>query len=264
MPSPSWPAVIIGAALVGALLGVVQPPASESDALSQQTPTPTPAATPPAAAPRHAEAETEDEPWPDTVRTRVASPESSVVALTFDDGPHPEWTPAVLDELARHGATATFCVVGDQIPGNEAIVRRIAAEGHVLCNHTQSHDYGLPVRDAGRIDAEIAEVTATLSRLAPDAQVSAFRAPGGRFADVVVAAADDQGLTSWAWSVDPRDWQADDPDAVVAALLDQVEPGSVVLLHDGGGDRAATVAALADVIPVLQSVGYEFVGLPAA
>lgn len=296
MPSPSWPAVLIGAALVGALLGAVQPPEqgpAATDVAAAPSPSPTagpvqaePTGSPDAADPRQPPEDEPDQagsptptadaasgagpdsagvdPWPAAVRTTIRT-DGLQVALTFDDGPHPRWTPAVLDELARHGVTATFCVVGDQVPGNEALVERIVADGHVLCNHTMSHDYGLPVREPDRIRAEIADLADQLDRIVPEADVTVFRAPGGRFADPVITAADAEGLTPWGWSIDPRDWQADGSEAaagaIVTTVLDQIGPGAVVLLHDGGGDRQATVAALAELVPLLQSVGYEFVGL---
>jgi peptidoglycan/xylan/chitin deacetylase (PgdA/CDA1 family) len=183
------------------------------------------------------------------------------VALTFDDGPGP-WTSAVLDVLARYGVPATFCLVGEQIPGREAVVARIAEEGHRLCNHTTSHDYALPVRSPAEIRGEIAVTTQRVSSAARDAPVTIFRAPGGRFEPSVLRAAEQAGLTPWAWSVDPQDWRRRDPDAIVAAVLDDIRPGAVVVLHDGGGDRSATVAALESFVPLLQSVGYEFVPLP--
>jgi peptidoglycan-N-acetylglucosamine deacetylase len=271
MPSVSWPAVVVGAAVVGGLLGVVQPP----DTTGPREPQPTAAAAEPAAAPSPpATRRTRPSPsatpatapervrWPADVRTTLPATERPQVALTFDDGPDRTWTSRILDELARHDVTATFCLVGEQIPGNERLVARISAEGHVLCNHTDSHDYGLPARDRSVIDAEIATTTTLIRSAARGAPVSVFRAPGGRFTPVVLESAGAQGLSSWGWSVDPQDWRRSDADRIVADVLDGVEPGAVVLLHDGGGNRSATVAAVAELVPLLQSVGYEFVGLP--
>jgi peptidoglycan/xylan/chitin deacetylase (PgdA/CDA1 family) len=194
------------------------------------------------------------------VRRTLPPADTPTVALTFDDGPHPVWTPAVLDVLARYDVTATFCVVGNQVPGREALLARVVAEGHVLCNHTESHDYGLPVRPEQQIRADLQAASARIE--AAGADVSIFRAPGGRFEPSVLAAARAEALTPWGWSVDPFDWRTTDPQAIVSGVVEAVEPGSVVLMHDGGGDRSATVAALATIIPLLQSVGYTFVGLP--
>lgn len=277
---PSWPAVIVGAVIVGAVLGAAQK--GDVDVTLGDVPDPTDSATPAPPSPDAIGDGTGDAtgdsptgsdpatpgpapatPWPEGVWSTLPPQQAPRIALTFDDGPHPTWTPQVLDVLARHGATATFCVVGDQVAGNETILRRIDSEGHVLCNHTATHDYGLPARPPERIREEIVAVSEQIRRVVPDADIAIFRAPGGRFTPELVAEADALGLTSWAWSIDPQDWRTDDPGAIVSSVLDGVSPDAVVLLHDGGGDREATVAAVAEIIPVLTSVGYEFVGLPA-
>ena len=270
---PSWPAVIVGAVVVGALLGAAQ----KDDADPGATPA-IPATETPAAEAEQTQAPEQDDEldtdarreqpgispsWPEQVRTTLPPDESPRVALTFDDGPHPEWTPQLLDVLAMHAVPATFCLVGDQVTGNEEVVRRIHAEGHRLCNHTVSHDYGLPARPAEQIRDEIAGVSDQISQVVPDADVVVFRAPGGRFTADVVDAAADLGMTSWAWSIDPLDWRTTETSVIVTSVLDAVAPDAVILLHDGGGDRSATVAAVAEIVPVLQSVGYEFVTLPA-
>ena len=287
---PSWPAVIVGAVVVGALLGAAQngdvdlSVTAPSDATEPETPLEAEQSEVPAgddtretAQPSdEASDEASDEPsdklsdeptpspsWPPQVRATLPPQPSPRVALTFDDGPHPEWTPQVLDVLARHDALATFCVVGEQIPGNEDVLRRIHAEGHRLCNHTAGHDYGLPARPPTQIRDEIASVSDQISRVVPEAEVVVFRAPGGRFTTDVVDVAADLGMTSWAWSIDPMDWRTTETSVIVTSVLDAVAPDAVILLHDGGGDRSATVAAVAELVPVLASVGYEFVTLPA-
>ena len=255
---PSWPTVVVGAVVVGGLLGAAQN--SDIDlTTAPEEPAESPAASPESTLP--------DEPaspsdWPAGVRATLPPEAVPQVALTFDDGPDPVWTPKVLDVLARHDAVATFCVVGERVTGHERLVRRIHAEGHTLCNHTSSHDYGLPARPASQVRDEIASAQAQLDAAVPDARVVAFRAPGGRFSPDVVSTADALGLDSWAWSIDPQDWRTRNRDAIVASVLDAVAPGAVVLLHDSGGDRSATVAALDEFLPVLTSAGYELVGLP--
>jgi peptidoglycan/xylan/chitin deacetylase (PgdA/CDA1 family) len=272
----------VGAVVVGALLGAAQRAdvdagvTSPQDVAAPETPLATPenergeSGQHQGGAPDEADAPTDGrgEPapppsWPAEVQTTLPPGTAPRVALTFDDGPHPEWTPQLLDVLARHGASATFCVVGDQVAGNEDLLRRIHAEGHRLCNHTATNDYGLPARSPQKIRDEIVTLSSQISRAVPDADVAVFRAPGGRFTPDLVAAATAQGLTSWAWSVDPLDWRTTETSAIVSSVLDAVAPDAVILLHDGGGDRSATVAAVAEIVPVLQSVGYDFVTLPA-
>jgi peptidoglycan/xylan/chitin deacetylase (PgdA/CDA1 family) len=261
---PSWPAVVVGAVVVGALLGAAQKAdVDPGGALG-------PAVAPPVETPPAVLEGASESTWPPQVRTTLpaqrapqqAPQQAPRVALTFDDGPHPEWTPRLLDVLARHDASATFCVVGEQIAASSDVLRRIHSEGHALCNHTAGHDYGLPARSPETIRDEIATVSDQIAQLVPDAEVTAFRAPGGRFTPEVVDAAAGLGLMPWAWSVDPMDWRTTETDAIVSSVLDAVAPDAVILLHDGGGDRSATVAAVAEIVPVLQSVGYEFVTLP--
>jgi peptidoglycan/xylan/chitin deacetylase (PgdA/CDA1 family) len=260
--------VLLAAIAAGAGLAVLQGPASSSSpalptaqaASARSTPDPAAAPAPVPAPPAATPAPPAATPAPLQVNRTLPASSTPTIALTFDDGPSTQWTPAVLDVLARHGVTATFCIVGNQVAGREALLARVVAEGHVVCNHTENHDYGLPVRPAPQIRAEIAAATARIE--AAGGTVGIFRAPAGRFEPSVVAAAQAQGLTSWGWSVDPTDWRVRDPQAIVTAVLDGVSPGAVVVLHDGGGDQSATVAAVEILIPLLQSVGYTFVGLP--
>ena len=275
---PSWPAVIVGAAVLGAVIGAAQPdddsvppdaaPATAAQEQAAASPDSSPSPVP---APSSERAGPADPPgssrqaarWPSGVASTLpGQTDPPRIALTFDDGPDPRWTPRVLDVLARHDVTATFCLVGEQVAGREQILERIHREGHVLCNHSTTHDYGLAAGDPEQVTGEIDMATRLVAQAVPQAEVTAFRAPAGRFAPGVVDEARDLGLDSWGWSVDSLDWNTDNSDRIVTTVLDGIAPGAVVLLHDGGGDRSATVAALAEIIPVLASVGYEFVGLP--
>lgn len=252
---PSWPSVILTAVAIGVVLGAAQDDQPTEVSAGAQADQPRESANPDPGQPP-------DTRWPVGVHSSLPPTTAFQVAFTFDDGPDPRWTPQVLDVLARHDAVATFCVIGEQVPDNEHLLRRIVNEGHALCNHSMTHDYGLAAEDANTVSGEIVAVTRLLEQAAPQVDVAAFRAPGGRFGPVVVDQARAQGLDPWAWSVDSHDWDGRDADSIVTAVLDGVAPGAVVLLHDGGGDRSATVAALDEVLPVLSSVGYAFVTLP--
>jgi peptidoglycan/xylan/chitin deacetylase (PgdA/CDA1 family) len=196
---------------------------------------------------------------PATVLTDVsdAAPSARTVALTFDDGPHPTWTPAVLDLLARHGAVATFCVVGEQAERHEELARRIIEAGMRLCNHSHSHDGELPARPA---DVVQREVIGTRDHLvtATGAPVLYFRAPGGRWSDSLVHLAAEHGMRPLGWSIDARDWQQPGSAEIARRVERQMHPGAVVLLHDGGGRRGQTVAALAQLLPWLVRSCYVF------
>ena len=180
-----------------------------------------------------------------------------VVALSFDDGPDPVWTPQVLDILHGFAIRATFCLVGRSARAHPDLVRRIRDPGHVLCDHSQTHPLHLdrrPEQDVQRevVDAEVA--IAASAGVTP----SYFRPPGGAFAPIITEVSHHNGMRVLGWSIDPRDWKAASPDDVVGYIEAGIRPGAIVLLHDGGGNRAATVAALSPLIHALANRGYRF------
>lgn len=185
-------------------------------------------------------------------------PSPRAIALTFDDGPHPEWTPAVLDLLKLYQVHATFCVIGRQVPEYPHLVRRIAAEGHALCNHTWSHDLGLSVRPTAAIQNQLGGTSrAVVAAGAPAPRL--YRAPGGMWSRAVVGQAARLGMVSLGWNVDPQDWAKPGSARIAGRVLDSVSPGAIVLLHDGGGNRRQTVEALRIMLPQLIRRGYQFV-----
>lgn len=184
-------------------------------------------------------------------------PGDRTVVLTFDDGPDPRWTSQVLDVLRRHGAVATFCVVTGKIRGNGDLVRDVVAAGMRLCNHTRTHDEGLPGGSARHRTDEIDGARADLAAVT-DAPVPYFRAPAGRWSPSVVNLSAAHGMQPLGWSVDPGDWRRPGVGAIVATVQEQVHPGAVVLMHDGGGHREQTVAALEILLPWLADHGYRF------
>jgi peptidoglycan-N-acetylglucosamine deacetylase len=184
---------------------------------------------------------------------------SRVVALTFDDGPHPAYTPQVLKLLRKHHVRATFFVIGQQASAHPDLVRAIAADGHTVGTHTWSHAdlHRLP---APRVRSEVAravETVATTTGTIPHL----FRAPYGSWSHTVFEVCAMLGQTSIAWDVDPRDWDNRSAGRIRSTILEQVGHRSIVLTHDGGGDRAPTVRALRGVLPVLIDSGYRFVGV---
>lgn len=194
------------------------------------------------------------------VQTEVAGG-SRTVALTFDDGPDPRWTPQVLDLLARHGAVATFCLVGDNVDRHPDLVRRIVDAGMRLCHHTQDHD----THDADGSAEEIAGRVGPLQHRLEDLggrPVAWFRAPGGYWTDPLAAVVAADGMQPLGWSVDSGDWRRPGVAAIVSSVQRQIHPGAVVLLHDGGGPREQTVAALEELLPWLVDHCYAF-GFPA-
>ncbi|WP_246192554.1 polysaccharide deacetylase family protein [Kitasatospora atroaurantiaca] len=180
------------------------------------------------------------------------------VALTFDDGPGPA-TGQILDLLTQYGARATFCQIGPQAAADPAMVRRILAEGHRLCDHTVHHPQPM---HALSHDQQVYEISAAKDMIAKaggaGTKVRWFRAPGGDFTAENQLIAAQCGLRPLGWSVDTRDWARPGAPAIVATVQRDLRPGGVVLLHDAGGDRSQTVAALKQLLPWLIAQGYSF------
>lgn len=174
------------------------------------------------------------------------------VAITFDDGPHPQWTPLILDELRAARVKATFCLVGAQVRRYPALVARIVREGHTLCNHSWGHELDLGLLPEGEIRANLLRTTKEIHKVVPGAPVEHFRHPGGEWTPAAVAVADELGMVSLDWDVDPRDWDKPTKDQLIDHIQTESRLGSVILLHDGGGDRSATVAALPTILQELR------------
>jgi peptidoglycan-N-acetylglucosamine deacetylase len=181
----------------------------------------------------------------------------SQVALTFDDGPDPRFTGAILDLLRDHGVVASFFCTGMNAAAHPDLVARIAAEGHPIGNHTWSHPY-LPELGRDEVLRQVDTTNAALARVTGQVPVLARPPYGARTPDVLQWLAG-QGLTTVLWDVDPCDWASPGRDAIADGVAAGVRPGSVVLMHDGGGDRWQTVAALPAVLAGLLGQGYELV-----
>ncbi|MFE2412041.1 polysaccharide deacetylase family protein [Kitasatospora sp. NPDC059408] len=187
-------------------------------------------------------------------------PSRKVVALTIDDGPDPRYTPAVLDLLQKYGIRATFFLIGENAVEHPALVREIADRGHHIANHTWTHPDLRHMSDS-KVKDEL-ERTSDLLLRTTGRQPTWFRAPGGDWSDASLRIAADLGLRNMAWSVDPRDWARPGTSAIIDTILKDVRPGSIVLNHDGGGDRSQTVAAIKAYLPVLVDSGYFFTAPP--
>nr|WP_325188769.1 polysaccharide deacetylase family protein [uncultured Oscillibacter sp.] len=171
------------------------------------------------------------------------------VALTFDDGPRRGTTERLLDGLKERGAKATFFLIGQQIEDNAALVARMAEEGHQIGNHTWSHQRldGILPDEAAQ---EVARTEAALEALLGGGEYW-LRPPYGQVAEGV-----ELGVPMVKWCVDPRDWESRDAEKVTRAILDCVEPNSIILLHD---IYSTSVDAALRVVDRLQEEGYWFV-----
>jgi peptidoglycan/xylan/chitin deacetylase (PgdA/CDA1 family) len=203
-----------------------------------------------------------------SVRARVTPPSAmkgpKVVYLTFDDGPSVRYTPQVLALLHRYHARAVFCQVGTAVREHPEITRQIVAAGHALCDHTLSHDERLRHGSAATIHHEIDGGLAALHAASPGTPVRFFRAPGGNWSPALRAAAGRHGMASLTWTVDPRDWSKPGVAHILSVVRSEHRNRAVVLLHDGGGAREQTVAALGVLLPELAALGYRFEVPPPA
>jgi peptidoglycan/xylan/chitin deacetylase (PgdA/CDA1 family) len=180
---------------------------------------------------------------------RYGSRSRKVVALTFDDGPS-EYTEGFLDVLRREHVPGTFFEVGQHMPGREGTMRRILREGSEIGDHTMNH-----VEYPGY--SQIAGAAARI-RAYTHFEPCLFRPPGGAVDSSVLAAAGGLGMETVLWDVDPADWTAPGAAAVYSRVVGAARPGSIVLMHDGGGDRGGTLAALPRIIDTLRGRGYRF------
>jgi len=181
---------------------------------------------------------------------RSGSSRGRRIALTFDDGPSP-YTPRILRILDRAGAKATFYVVGSQVPGDTSVLRRVLAHGHELANHSLNHE----------LTPSSASMRATSDRIraATGFTPCTFRPPYGEYNSGTVAAARANGMSTVIWDVDPRDWTQPGSGAIYSRVVGGAHPGAIVVMHDGGGPRGQTVAALPRIIAELESRGYDLV-----
>ncbi|HVW32455.1 MAG TPA: glycosyltransferase, partial [Acidimicrobiia bacterium] len=185
---------------------------------------------------------------------------SGVVALTFDDGPDPRFTPQILSILRRYHVPATFFVIAEQAQGHPDLVRRAVSDGDVVANHTYSH-LDLAQVPKARAQADVLAGAAVIEGIA-GRKPALFRTPYG---DVgadgtagIDALASDLGMHPVRWNDDSLDWRRPGVDAIVDRVLAGATTSTTVLLHDGGGDRSQTVAALPRIIEGLRAKGYAF------
>ena len=201
---------------------------------------------------------------------RRAGYQKGLVALSFDDGPDPEWTPQILDILKAKRVPATFFVIGENAMPHPFLLNRIVDEGSEIGNHSFTHPNLAQVSTEGtRIELNS---TRRLVEAYTGRSLRLFRAPYFGDAEPTTAneivpalVAQQDGYTNVGLHVDPSDWKRPGVTAIVKAALDQVQTdnpetaGQIVLLHDGGGDRSQTVAALPAIIDGLRAKGYQFV-----
>ena len=190
----------------------------------------------------------------DSVRSQSISDEvRPVVALTFDDGPNASSTPILLDGLKERKVRATFFLIGENIEKgeNEKIVKRMYEEGHLIGNHTYTH-CNLAKLETGEAKKEL-EQTDTVIEKITGKQPAFARAPYG---ELPVDSEQDLSRMYIGWTVDPLDWMTEDAGAVVKTVVEEINPGDIILLHDC---YPSSVQAAIRIVDLLQGKGYEFV-----
>jgi peptidoglycan-N-acetylglucosamine deacetylase len=179
-----------------------------------------------------------------------------VIALTIDDGPSPRYTPEVLRILEQYRVQATFSMIGENVSYYPSIAKEVADAGHAIVNHTWDHANLTSLRAPAQ-RTEIARAADTI-HAAVGVHPHMFRAPYGAWTPNVLRYCASEGLIPLDWSVDPRDWSRPGVNEIVRTIMRTTQSGSIILEHDGGGNRAQTVAALKIVIPRLLGEGYRF------
>ena len=190
----------------------------------------------------------------DSVRSQNVSDEvKPVVALTFDDGPNASSTPILLDGLKERKVRATFFLIGENVEKgeNEKIVKRMYEEGHLIGNHTYTH-CNLSKLETGEAKKEL-EQTDTVIEKITGKQPAFARAPYG---ELPVDSEQDLSRIYIGWTVDPLDWMTEDAGAVVKTVVEEINPGDIILLHDC---YPSSVQAAIRIVDLLQGKGYEFV-----
>ncbi|HIR27968.1 MAG TPA: polysaccharide deacetylase family protein [Candidatus Choladousia intestinigallinarum] len=173
------------------------------------------------------------------------------VALTFDDGPHPSNTGLLLDGLRERNVKATFFLIGRNIPGNEAVVRRIYEEGHLIGNHTYDH---VDLTSMGKEEAcRQALETSRLVQEITGQGTEFIRAPFGAWNKELEACT---GMIHVKWSVDPLDWTTENVTLITERVCETIEDGDIILLHDW---YKSSVEAALQIVDTLLERGYEFV-----
>jgi peptidoglycan-N-acetylglucosamine deacetylase len=178
------------------------------------------------------------------------------IALTIDDGPDPVYTPQVLSVLRKYGVTATFSMIGLHVAAYPQLARTVAEAGHKICNHTWTHSDLVGMRVLSVRD-ELTRASDAI-HAATGVHPGLFRAPYGAWSRAVIRQCERMQMVPLDWSVDPRDWARPGVRRIVRNIMTNTQPGSIILEHDGGGNRSETVAALRIVLPRLLDEGFRF------
>ena len=179
------------------------------------------------------------------------------IALTFDDGPNPYYTPQVLNILEKYHVKATFFCIGRQVAAYPALVRQEYMAGHIVGNHSWSHP-DMALLSPANINLQLVSTSNAIQK-ATGVRPIYFRPPYGVMSVPVLTQAYHLGLTTIIWNDEARDWQLPGMSVIIERIFGLARNGAIILLHDGGGNRSQTVAALPYIIKGLRARGYQLV-----
>jgi peptidoglycan/xylan/chitin deacetylase (PgdA/CDA1 family) len=235
-------AVLVIGSLIAIALGNVLPPKPvAASTMPSVTPTATPTSTPTVNSPT-----AEGRPTPNPTAA-LAAGNKKVLFLSFDDGPDPVWTPEVLAILAKHDAHATFFELGSMQAAHPGLREQVLAAGNTIGSHSITHPQLTAISPAKR-----------RHEIFDGPRSTCFRPPYGATNAKVRADIKAAGMVQVLWDVDPRDWARPGTNAIVQNILMHAHRRNIILLHDGGGNRSQTIAALDKVLPLLKAQGYSF------
>ncbi len=183
--------------------------------------------------------------------------EKKLVALTFDDGPHPKYTEQILSTLEEYGIKATFFVVGSNAERFPELVKKEIELGHEIGNHTYSHP-NMKSITYDELQSELSKNEELLFSLT-GTRTTLFRPPCGEISESVSSIAEDGGYRLVLWNIDTRDWEHTSKSSIVTKITKNIKPGSIILMHDFIGGESHTPEALGEIIETLLADGYEFV-----
>ncbi|MEH6943201.1 polysaccharide deacetylase family protein [Bacillus sp. JJ722] len=186
-----------------------------------------------------------------------------IVAITFDDGPHPIFTPQILDILAKYNAKATFFVAGNKVKRFPEVLKREVAEGHEIANHTYNHIYSRNIT-AEKLTTELKDTDAIIQQITGQ-RPKLYRPVGGLFNELIIntAVKNNKLVILWSWHQDPKDWRSPSANQISGVITKGVQPGNIILLHDWNGTEetkvSQTVLALDNILAHLYKNGYKCV-----
>lgn len=181
---------------------------------------------------------------------------SMKIALTFDDGPHPKYTPEILDILKKYDVKATFFLIGENVELYPDLVKRILCEGHEIGNHTFTHQK-ISEYTEHQLSAEMEHCESVIYETV-EYQTKLFRPPGGKLDNKVRRLAEAFDYKVILWNIDTRDWAHESAEAIKKNVVENIEAGSIILMHDYISSPSPTPSALELFLPRLLEEGYSF------